>query len=41
MVRAQEIVAGRPFAKIEDIMKLKGIKEVEFGKIKDQITVGK
>lgn len=41
MVRAQEIVAGRPFAKIEDIMKLKGIKEVEFGKIKDQITVSK
>ena len=41
MVRAQEIVAGRPFAKIEDIMKLKGIKEVEFGKIKDQITVGR
>ena len=41
MVRAQAIVDGRPFAKIEDIMKLKGIKEVEFGKIKDQITVGK
>ena len=40
-VRAQAIVEGRPYSKIEDIMKLKGIKEVEFNKIKDQITVGK
>ncbi len=40
-VYAQEIVKNRPYAKIEDIMKLKGIKEVEFGKIKDRITVDK
>ncbi len=40
-VRAQAIVAARPFATIEDIMKVKGIKEVEFGKVKDMITVGK
>jgi competence protein ComEA len=37
--RAQAIIDGRPFAKIEDIMKVKGIKEGEFGKIKDLITV--
>ena len=41
MVLAQAIVAARPFAKPEDIMKIKGIKEVEFAKIKDQISVGK
>ena len=40
-VYAQEIVKGRPYGKIEDVMKLKGIKEVEFGKIKDMITVDK
>jgi competence protein ComEA len=38
-VKAQAIIAGRPFEKIEDIMKVKGIKEGEFGKIKDLITV--
>ncbi len=38
-VRAQQIIDARPFAAIEDIMKIKGIKEVEFGKIKDMITV--
>lgn len=38
-VRAKLIIEGRPYEKIEDIMKVKGIKEVEFGKIKDQITV--
>jgi competence protein ComEA len=38
-VRAQAIIDGRPFKTIEDIMKVKGIKEVEFGKIKDMITV--
>lgn len=41
MVRAQAIVAGRPYSKIEDIMKLKGIKEFEFNKVKDIITVEK
>ena len=41
MVRAQAIVAARPFEKIEDIMKLKGIKQVEFDKVKDRIMVGK
>ena len=38
-VKAQAIIDGRPFEKIEDIMKVKGIKEGEFGKIKDLITV--
>ncbi len=38
-VRAQAIIDARPFKTIEDIMKVKGIKEVEFGKIKDMITV--
>jgi competence protein ComEA len=38
-VKAQAIIEGRPFGKIEDIMKVKGIKEGEFGKIKDSITV--
>lgn len=38
-VRAQAIIEGRPFKKIEDIKTVKGIKEVEFGKIKDMITV--
>jgi competence ComEA-like helix-hairpin-helix protein len=38
-VRAQAIIDGRPFKAIEDVMKVKGIKEVEFGKIKDMITV--
>jgi competence protein ComEA len=38
-VKAQAIIEGRPFEKIEDLMKVKGIKEGEFGKIKDLITV--
>ena len=38
-VKAQAILEARPFEKIEDIMKVKGIKEGEFGKIKDLITV--
>lgn len=38
-VKAQAIIAGRPYAKIEDIMKVKGIKEKTFLKIKDSITV--
>jgi len=38
-VKAQAIMEGRPFEKIEDIMKVKGIKKGEFGKIKDLITV--
>jgi competence protein ComEA len=38
-VHAQAIIDARPFAKIEDVMKVKGIKEVEFGKIKDSISV--
>lgn len=37
-VKAQAIVDGRPYEKIEDIMKVKGIKEGEFSKIKDMIT---
>ncbi len=38
-VRAQAIIDGRPYKSIEDIMKVKGIKEGEFSKIKDNITV--
>ena len=38
-VRAQEIIDGRPYQKPEDIMKVKGIKEGIYGKIKDYITV--
>ena len=38
-VRAKAIIAGRPYEKIEDIMKVKGIKEGTFEKIKDAITV--
>ena len=38
-VYAQAIIDARPFNTIEDITKVKGIKEVEFGKIKDEITV--
>jgi competence protein ComEA len=37
--RAQEIIDGRPFKSIEDIKKLKGIKDFEFNEIKDLITV--
>jgi competence protein ComEA len=38
-VKAQAIIDGRPFAKPEDIMKVKGIKQGEYNKIKDIITV--
>ena len=38
-VKAQAILDSRPFKTKEDIMKVKGIKEGEFGKIKDLITV--
>jgi len=38
-VKAQAIIDGRPYQKIEDIMKVKGIKEGTFAKIKDHITV--
>ena len=38
-VKAQRIIDGRPYATIEDIMKVKGIKQGVFSKIKDHITV--
>jgi competence protein ComEA len=38
-VKAQAIIDGRPYKKPEDIMKVKGIKEGTFNKIKDSITV--
>jgi competence protein ComEA len=38
-VKAQAIIDARPFAKIEDVMRVKGIKQGEFSKIKDLITV--
>jgi len=38
-VKAQAIIDARPFATIEDVMKVRGIKEGEFAKIKDAITV--
>jgi competence protein ComEA len=38
-VKAQAIIDGRPFKTIEDIMKVSGIKEGEFAKIKDLISV--
>jgi len=38
-VKAQAIIDGRPFAKPEDIMKVKGIKQGEYNKIKDIIIV--
>jgi competence protein ComEA len=38
-VKAQSIIEGRPYKKPEDIMKVKGIKEGTFNKIKDFITV--
>jgi competence protein ComEA len=36
---AQAIIDGRPYTKIEDVMKVKGIKKGKFGKIKDLITI--
>ena len=38
-VKAQAIIDGRPYSTIEDIMKVKGIKQGIFNKIKDKITV--
>ena len=38
-VKAQAIIDNRPYQKPEDIMKVKGIKQKEFEKIKDSITV--
>jgi competence protein ComEA len=38
-VKAQAIVEGRPFKSIEDIKNVKGIKDGEFSKIQDLITV--
>jgi competence protein ComEA len=38
-VLAQAIIDGRPYTKIEEVMKVKGIKEGKFAKIKDLITV--
>ena len=38
-VKAQAIIESRPYNKIEDVMKVKGIKEGIFEKIKDSITV--
>jgi competence protein ComEA len=37
--KAQAIIDGRPFTTPADIMKVKGIKEATFGKLKDNITV--
>jgi competence protein ComEA len=38
-VKAQAIIDSRPYKKTEDIMKVKGIKQGEFNKIKDLIAV--
>ena len=38
-VKAQAIIDGRPYQKIEDVMKVKGIKGGIFDRIKDYITV--
>lgn len=38
-VKAQAVIDGRPYQKIEDIMKIKGIKEGIFNKIKDYLVV--
>jgi competence protein ComEA len=37
--KAQAIIDGRPYSTPEDIMKVKGIKEGTYGKLKDNITV--
>ena len=36
--KSQAIIDGRPYQKIEDITKVKGIKEGTLNKIKDHIT---
>ncbi len=38
-VKAQAVIDGRPYQKPEDIMKVKGIKQGIYNKIKDRITV--
>lgn len=38
-VKGQAIIDARPFAKIDDVMRVTGIKEATFEAIKDQITV--
>jgi competence protein ComEA len=38
-VKAQAIIDSRPFETIEDVMKVKGIKQGEFSKIKELISV--
>jgi competence protein ComEA len=38
-VKAQAIIDGRPYQKIEDVKKVKGIKGGIFSRIKDNITV--
>ena len=38
-VKAQAIIDGRPFKTIEDIKNVRGIKDGEFSKIQDLITV--
>ena len=37
--KAQDIIDGRPYQKTEDVMKVKGIKQGTYNKIKDKITV--
>jgi competence protein ComEA len=37
--KAQAVIDGRPYQKTEDIMKVKGIKQKTYDKIKDKITV--
>jgi competence protein ComEA len=38
-VKAKAIIAGRPYVKPEDVMKVTGIKQGTFNKIKDAVTV--
>ena len=38
-VKAQAIIDGRPYHKIEDVLKVKGIKQHTFDRIKAYITV--
>ena len=37
--KAQAIIDGRPYQKTEDVMKVKGVKQGTYNKIKDKITV--
>jgi len=38
-VKAQAIIAGRPYKSVEDVMKISGIKDKTFAAIKNYITV--